>query len=54
VGAEVGGIEEGAGRLDHNEKCRLRELGERHPQHAPELERLIDRLIDLLPLVRQS
>ena len=36
------------------EECRLRELGERHPQHAPELARLIDRLVDLLPLVRQS
>jgi hypothetical protein len=36
------------------EEGRLRELGERHPAHAPSLQRLIDRLVDLLPLVRES
>ena len=35
------------------EEGRLRELGERHPQHAADTRRLIDRLIDLLPLVRE-
>jgi hypothetical protein len=34
------------------EESRLRELGERHPEHAANLQRLIDRLIDLLPMVQ--
>jgi hypothetical protein len=36
------------------EEGRLRELGERHPAHATNLQRLIARLVDLLPLVRSS
>jgi hypothetical protein len=36
------------------EEYRLRELGERHPKYAANLARLIDRLVDLLPLVRDS
>ena len=36
------------------EESRLRELGERHPQHAAQLARLIVRLVDLLPLVKNS
>ncbi len=36
------------------EEGRLREFGERHPQHAPALQHLIERLVDLLPLVRES
>lgn len=36
------------------EEGRLRELGERHPEHAASLARLIDRLVDLLPMVKQS
>jgi hypothetical protein len=36
------------------EEGRLRELGERHPAFAPDLQRLIARLVDLLPLVRES
>lgn len=31
----------------------LKALAERHPEHAPALQRLIDRLVDLLPLVQQ-
>ena len=29
-------------------------MGERHPEHAANLQRLIDRLVDLLPLVQES
>jgi hypothetical protein len=36
------------------EEGRLRELGERHPEHAAALQRLIERLVDLLPMVRES
>lgn len=35
------------------EKGRLKELAERHPDHAPLLEKYIDRVVDLLPLVKQ-
>lgn len=35
------------------EAGRLKELAERHPAHARALERLLDRLVDLLPLVRE-
>lgn len=35
------------------EKGRLQELAERHPDHAPLLQKYIDRVVDLLPLVKQ-
>lgn len=35
------------------EKLRLQELGQRHPQHADTLQRYIDRLFDLLPVVKE-
>lgn len=34
------------------EKLRLQELGKRHPQHAEVLQKYIDRLFDLLPVVK--
>lgn len=34
------------------ERGRLQELAERHPEYAPQLEVLISRLVDLLPLVK--
>jgi predicted RecB family nuclease len=36
------------------EEIRLKELSARHPDHAPGIQRVIDRLVDLLPLVRES
>jgi Domain of unknown function(DUF2779) len=36
------------------EEGRLQQLGERHPQHRAALQHLIERLKDLLPLVRDS
>jgi hypothetical protein len=36
------------------ERTALRQLAERHPEQAASLARLIDRLVDLLPLVRAS
>ena len=35
------------------EKLRLQELGKRHPQHAEVLQKYIDRLFDLLPVVKE-
>ncbi len=35
------------------EKGRLRELAERHPEHAGLLQGYVDRLVDLLPLVKE-
>ncbi len=35
------------------EKCRLAELAERHPKFAPVLQTFIDRVVDLLPLVKE-
>ena len=35
------------------EKLRLQELGTRHPQHAEVLKKYIDRLFDLLPVVKE-
>ena len=35
------------------ERGRLKELGERHPEHALLLQGWIDRLIDLLPIVKE-
>jgi hypothetical protein len=34
------------------ERSRLKELGERHPEHAELMQRYIDRLVDLLPLIK--
>jgi hypothetical protein len=36
------------------EKGRMEELGERHPEYADAMNRLIDRLVDLFPLVRDN
>lgn len=36
------------------ERSRLKELGERHPEHAHMLQGWIDRLVDLLPIVKAT
>lgn len=35
------------------EKTRLKELATRHPENAPQLERYTERLVDLLPIVKE-